>query len=963
MPPYQGYQIPTPMSHQDYGAPSRLQTQMPHRQTFSSIPAGHPVAPTSHQRGAAPQRNGAWQQPHVNYQHMHHPPYVPQYSTPPVQQYQSSTPLQHFAGGQLRGNDIRQRQPSGTYHPSGPSHQAPRVATHQQARQPQAPRLEARPAPPQVYTQHPPAVHPGLAPKRADPSGIQAVKQPPPFVPSPSQAPRSVAQPLSMSQSQGLPATKQQLGRKPLASQGVAAYDFSQRHTQTMSDAKPTPPAPGKIAYVQIPTHHAVDKVQKTSKPQSRAPKRRKSNEGVAVHVTPIPAPVPLPSKLAHQPTKLPLSAPAPSVQPAEQVPRSVHDLTVLLALADEYLTAAHSMSAHLCSGNATEEHWEIYHAMIATALGCLESASKDWGTHEPRKQARIRLKLAEVLLEETTNSEELADLLVKGIDHCERERLIEIKYALKHLEVRAQFRSSPKSAFKLAETAIADAQAQGLQRWVYAFRFLRISLSMQPGGPSETASTLKHLTELTVEADARQDVAVQIVAASLEAIMHVHSNRPDALESAQRALTAARTHHLAPEMEQLPQMCALLDCLDLACSLSDYQNEQAKNKTDRLHHDLDKRTRTNAWSKDGSFLITIGEAAAETVEADTAGVFLRTASGELALPFQWLSRSQLYMLGYSLTGSGLLWRNSEDRKAETFIAQGLKLNQPLPDGLSLSVRAYGEMQAVQRRMALEAKLVMIFAYCTRANWASAADAIDDIRGDSSYTADLQDETTAATLLYLAGVCKHGLGDLETALSVYQSPSLTIDPRSKAAAYLRDLRLLAGLNQTPILRSLNPASAYPLLATLHALCQSHTSPSIRSAYQILAASSSPSSLPIIKQKQYLQAALTPAQVAKNSQMLSIIMNTMTEMFFTGIVGKQAFQSADAGTQLATKSADPLWGVVAQGMYRSLLARSGEVGKVDIVEKRVRQGWEKVPEGVRERLEGQWEKAREVKNDA
>nr|OQO18559.1 hypothetical protein B0A51_14518 [Rachicladosporium sp. CCFEE 5018] len=766
-----------------------------------------------------------------------------------------------------------------------------------------------------------------------------------------------------MSQSQGLPATKQQLGRKPLASQGVAAYDFSQRHTQTMSDAKPTPPAPGKTAYVQIPTHHVVDKVQKTSKPQSRAPKRRKSNEGVAVHVTPIPAPVPLPSKLAHQPAKLPLSAPAPSVQPAEQVPPSIHDLTVLLALADEYLTAAHSMSAHLCSGDATEEHWESYHAMIATALGCLESASKDWGTHEPRKQARIRLKLAEVLLEETTNSEELADLLVKGIDHCERERLIDIKYAMKHLEVRAQFQSSPKSAFKLAGTAIADAQAQRLQRWVYAFRFLRISLSMQSGGPSETASTLKHLTELTAEADARQDVAVQIVTASLEAIMHVHSNRPDALESAQRALTAARTHQLAPEMEKLPQMCALLDCVDLACSLSDYQNEQAKTKTDRLHHDLDKRTRTNVWSKDGSFLITLGEAAAEGVEADTAGICCRTASGELALSFQWLSRSQLYMLGYSLTGSALLWRNSEDRKAETFIAQGLKLNQPLPDGLSLSVRAYGEMQAVQRRMALEAKLVMIFAYCTRANWASTADAIDDIRGDSSYTADLQDETTAATLLYLAGLCKHGLGDLETALSVYQSPSLTIDPRSKAAPYLRDLRLLAGLNQTPILRSLKPASAYPLLATLHALCQSHTSPSIRSAYQILAASSSPSSLPIIKQKQYLQAALTPAQVAKNSQMLSIIMNTMTEMFFTGIVGKQALQSADAGTQLATKSADPLWGVVAQGMYRSLLARSGEVGKVDIVEKRVRQGWEKVPEGVRERLEGQWEKAREVKNGA
>lgn len=60
------------------------------------------------------------------------------------------------------------------------------------------------------------------------------------------------------------------------------------------------------------------------------------------------------------------------------------------------------------------------YHKLIATGLGCLEMAmqsNKAW----PRLEARIRLRYASVLVEETTNYMEAETALLKGIGLCER--------------------------------------------------------------------------------------------------------------------------------------------------------------------------------------------------------------------------------------------------------------------------------------------------------------------------------------------------------------------------------------------------------------------------------------------------------------------------------------------------------------------------------------------------------------
>ena len=56
-----------------------------------------------------------------------------------------------------------------------------------------------------------------------------------------------------------------------------------------------------------------------------------------------------------------------------------------------------------------TEEQLERYHQLIATGIACLESVLKNYRQTDARKEARIRLRLATLLVEETENDEEVS--------------------------------------------------------------------------------------------------------------------------------------------------------------------------------------------------------------------------------------------------------------------------------------------------------------------------------------------------------------------------------------------------------------------------------------------------------------------------------------------------------------------------------------------------------------------------
>jgi hypothetical protein len=83
----------------------------------------------------------------------------------------------------------------------------------------------------------------------------------------------------------------------------------------------------------------------------------------------------------------------------------------LLISLAEEYFEAAHSLRA----GNAGQ-----YQELIAHGLGCLDTMLKRVKM-APRTEAKVQLRYAGVLFEETENMMEAETALSRGIALCER--------------------------------------------------------------------------------------------------------------------------------------------------------------------------------------------------------------------------------------------------------------------------------------------------------------------------------------------------------------------------------------------------------------------------------------------------------------------------------------------------------------------------------------------------------------
>lgn len=90
----------------------------------------------------------------------------------------------------------------------------------------------------------------------------------------------------------------------------------------------------------------------------------------------------------------------------------------LLVSLAEEYLAAAHQLAPYVAE-SVNEVQVAEYQRLVALALGCLEATFKR-AKPPPRVEAKVRLRYASVLLEETTNYMEAETALVKGLQICE---------------------------------------------------------------------------------------------------------------------------------------------------------------------------------------------------------------------------------------------------------------------------------------------------------------------------------------------------------------------------------------------------------------------------------------------------------------------------------------------------------------------------------------------------------------
>lgn len=270
---------------------------------------------------------------------------------------------------------------------------------------------------------------------------------------------------------------------------------------------------------------------------------------------------------------------------------------------------------------------------------------------------------------------------------------MLDLKYSMQILLARMLHKSNPKASLKAIDGMIQDVGAYVFfpvpfwvydsnnghryrhVAWEYAFRFLRVTLSLSSSSHQDSVSAFQHLNKIANVAHRNGDKAVSVVSAVMEALAHLqHSTGFDSIEHAQRAVAAARSHQLNDGLRDIPQLNTLVQMVDICCSLLDYEVNQSSQKLKVMQDLMDEKLNDPNWRVDGSFSIPLSGKSIGPSSMDT-GDILQVQNGTLFLSFNWLPQHDLYALCYFLSSITLSAKNSYDgRKAEKFLQEGLRM-------------------------------------------------------------------------------------------------------------------------------------------------------------------------------------------------------------------------------------------------------------------------------------------------
>ncbi|GFF73422.1 hypothetical protein IFM61392_05848 [Aspergillus lentulus] len=775
------------------------------------------------------------------------------------------------------------------------------------------------------------------------------------------------------------PASSSQLahGSTQYGAQSMVSVAGNSNRSPAVATAQSTPAQSTQSAYQTAPTPNLGNNVF-NQYPQVALPAPSVPTSNSVAAAPPVPSPKPAPPPSSSKPaTPVPFSRPAPPVpsaskpappvqtkkplpqvlvpapspevqqkmqrqgskkqvqrqnaqQPVQKPTKPPIDYQVLLlSLADEYLKAAYGHGT-MVALSRREMEIEEYYKLVATGLGCLEAVLKNWRL-QPRMEALVRLRYARILFEETENDLEAETALSKGIDLCERNRMLDLKYSMQHLLARMLHKTNPKASLKAVDGMILDVEAYRHSAWEYAFRFLRVSLSLSTSAHQDSVSALQHLHKISNMANRQGDKAVAAISAVIEALAHLqHGTSSDAIEQAQRAVAVARSHQLNDELRHIPQLSTLVQMVDICCSLLEYDVNQSSQKLKVMQDLMDERLNDPNWRADGSFSIPLSGRSAGPSSIDT-GDILQVQNGTLLLSFNWLPQHDLYALCYFLSSITLSAKNSYDgRKAEKFLQEGIRMVKgsfKAPQEIAESMVSANRRVDWRRTLYCNLLLHQVFLACGRTDWDLANQTLKELRPIAEELGDQLPDTIQRLMEYATGALAQATGDLEAALSIFQSPLLSLSSITGKTARndpRRDIAILAALNTILILRDPKHPSHSNLpsaLALVESFCKGSPNKYIQAAYYLVCATVQTEST--IQTKQYLQQALQSATAISNSQITCMTLTFMSWKYFRGVVGEQAEKSARAGRAMAKKANDRLWVSVTDEMLAETLERQGK----------------------------------------
>lgn len=657
---------------------------------------------------------------------------------------------------------------------------------------------------------------------------------------------------------------------------------------------------------------------------------------------------------------------------PSYQIPPLDYQL-LLLSLAEEYFAAAYGYGS-MADIARRETELQFYYKTMATGLGCLEAVLKHFKM-QPETEAIVRLRYATMLFEETENATEAEEALDRGIILCGLHHFADLKYNMQHLRARMLFSKTPRAAFKYLDGIINDTEAYQHIAWVYAFRFLKVSMHLELSSHQDLIAALNLFKSIISIASNYGDKSILAIGTTLEALTCLRiSSNAEYIEEAQRALAAVRSLQLDPAIGELHQLTVLVSFVDLCCQLQQFEPHQAMSKMQIMQNALKTVDTSQSWTNDGSFAIPIPNARMPTCNSQY-GVIRRRNDDSIVLMFNWMPKEDIYNVGYLLGGASMTSRNTVDgQKSEHMLEEGIKRLECESITISRSFNPPDMYQGAQREnskapksitlassqriwrehMACYMRLYLAFTLCARTSWSAAKE--QQIKIEASVRSMVSPpEPLFLLTVYLQAIIYQGTGNLKEALSLYQSPILSLpappERRSRSQISL-DISILSTLNTILIIRSpFHPQNHLvpSLVSNLELLCLQNQNHQICSAYHLVAATTSSDT--ILLTKQYLQSALQSSKQTDNKHLMCMVLNFMSWKFFRGAVGDQAERSARASQSLAQQCMNGLWISVSAGLLADTLEVAGRNEEAEKARQSGKKTSGSLPQALQEAMNG------------
>ncbi|SPQ21952.1 6631a51a-17eb-4f99-86ad-9b43d0d4909a [Thermothielavioides terrestris] len=635
------------------------------------------------------------------------------------------------------------------------------------------------------------------------------------------------------------------------------------------------------------------------------------------------------PKLLAREPRRPSSSAGVTKSPATPQASSHVETLPLLLSVAEdcfEKAAAAAQRVAKSMTANEVAEH----HKLVATGLGCMNVALKSnklW----PRLEARLCLRYASVLIEETTNITDAETTLTRGISVCETHRFLDLKYSSQFLLMKTLFQRNPKAAFKSIESHIADCTTYKHVPWIYAFRFLKAAFHLQSGTAADNHA-IENLRKIAGIANQRGDKAIFILAMLLEGLAHLSTMKEDWATRVQMCIAQASKLQL-DESVRTPQTDVLLLLLDLACSLHLKTHQISAQKLGALQRRLEELKQAPDWSpQSGDMLLPVNrmQNTPQIVSHDTRAVLRPGTNGVDYLVVSTLGKQEAWALAYVLNGIVAQYKASTPGRSSGMWAEAVRLleeSKPVSSPQSLP-------QALQqanwtRELVCYAQLLTGLQAATLSDWAKVKSCLETVQD-----CEPRSEFLSVLTLYLEGVFYQGTAKLEQAVEIWKDKKFEMDwsgaPRAGRSRIETELSILAALNRLWILqepKQADDAETAELIDLLRPICEDNPDQEIRTVYNLVLSSirTNPP-LSINQVKRHIQQALAGAQQTSNTHHLSIALNIMRCKLFENVVGEQALKSAKAGSAQARKSGNVLWMSVADGMLAQSLEMQGALAE-------------------------------------